>query len=332
MPLIFRLAPMFRKIVAVVAVLSTFALGGCVGGWSAQYRLNELAEWVGTQPALDSLSVSRVKEMGPFGSTLSDTLQAQGALHVTSVVEFVTALDQLNAKFDELPFREHRFLKLDVKADIQGTEFTWEGFRWEPGWRERLIELLDLFAAPEVRTVNVRHNDEVLWVAAERDFQVSDDDARAYRDRLFHHLDDTKATETIDLFGFPLVHPSDPEGEPGSETASPSLRLSGFPQGYVATAAFAEKVDAAIPYAVRSVWSNEISYSWRFFTEDEYDEEVMKQLKELLSQPEAGSPIKVTITSSTRILGTVDTSPTPEKLPKHPGKWQEEMERVFFGF
>lgn len=327
MPPFFRLAPMFRKIVALVAVLSTFALGGCVGGWSAQYRLNELAEWVGTQPALDSLSVSREKEMGLFGSTLSDTLQAQGALHVTSVVEFATALDQLNAKFDELPFREHRFLKVDVKADIQGTEFTWEGFRWEPGWRERLTELLDLFAAPEVRTVNVRHDDDVLWVKVERGFQVSDDDARAYRDRVFHHLDDTKATETIDLFGFPLLHPTEPDGG----AASPSLRLSGFPQGYVATAAFAEKVDAAIPYAVRSVWSNEISYSWRFFTEDEYDEEVMKQLKELLSQPEAGSPIKVTITSSTRILGTVDTSPTPEKLPKHPGKWQEDMERVFFG-
>ena len=328
---ILKLAPMFRKIVVLVAVLSTFALGGCFAEASSQHRLKELSAWVDTQPALDSLSVSRVKEMGPFGSTLSDTLQAQGALHVTSVVEFATALDQLNAKFDELPFREHRFLKVDVKADIQGTEFTWEGFRWEPGWRERLTELLDLFAAPEVRTVNVQHDDAVLWVTAERDFQVSDDDARAYRDRVFHYLDDTKATELIDLFGFPLLHPTEPVGPRGSGAAPPSLRLSRFPQGYVATAAFAEKVDAAIPYAVRSVWSNENSHSWKFLTEDEYDEEVMKQLKELLSQPEVGSPIKVEIASRTRILGTVDMRPTPEKLPKHPGKWQEDMERVFFG-
>ena len=322
---------MLRKIVALVAVLSTFALGGCVGGWSAQYRLNELAEWVGTQPALDSLSVSRAKEMGLFGSTLSDTLQAQGALHVTSVVEFATALDQLYARFDELPRGKRRWLDVDVKADIQGTEFTWTGREWEPGKGERLVELLEPFAAPEVGSVDMREDVEVFWVEVSRDFQVTDEAAHAYRDRAFRHLDSVKGTEMIQLSGFPLLHRTDPGGTRGFGAGSPSLRFSEFPQGYVGTATLAETVDAATPYAVRAVTSYKGMYRWEFYADDDYDEEALKLIKQLLSHPDAGSPIEVKITSRTRVLGVALIGAKQEYPPKKPGPWQEDMDRVFYG-
>ncbi|KAA8735899.1 hypothetical protein [Corynebacterium tuscaniense] len=322
---------MFRKIVALVAVLSTFALGGCFAEASSQHRLKELSAWVDTQPALADLHVSRPREPSLFGDSYSHTLQAKGEVHANSVAEFFTALDQLYARFDELPRGKRRWLDVDVKADIQGTEFTWTGREWEPGKGERLVELLEPFAAPEVGSVDMREDVEVFWVEVSRDFQVTDEAAHAYRDRAFRHLDSVKGTEMIQLSGFPLLHRTDPGGTRGFGAGSPSLRFSEFPQGYVGTATLAETVDAATPYAVRAVTSYKGMYRWEFYADDDYDEEALKLIKQLLSHPDAGSPIEVKITSRTRVLGVALIGAKQEYPPKKPGPWQEDMDRVFYG-
>ncbi len=108
-----------------------------------------------------------------------------------------------------------------------------------------------------------------------------------------------------------------------------SIELVGFPQGYATTAALADKVDAATPYAVRSVWSFEGFYRWDFYTEDDYDETAMKHLKSLLSSSAAGAPVGVQIKGPDGRLGEAIVGAPMDEQPEDTGPWGDRMVQLF---
>ena len=107
------------------------------------------------------------------------------------------------------------------------------------------------------------------------------------------------------------------------------LRLSEFPQGYATTAAFADKVDAATPYAVRSVWSFEGFYHWEFYTEGDYNAEAMKELKSVLSSSAAGAPVGVQIKGPDGRLGEAIVGAPMDEQPEDTGPWGDRMVQLF---
>ena len=136
-------------------------------------------------------------------------------------------------------------------------------------------------------------------------------------------------TGSIELVGFPLARPTLTEERGSSRRISPVLRLSEFLRGYAATAAFADKVDAATPYAVRSVWSFEGFYHWEFYTEGDYNAEAMKELKSVLSSSAAGAPVGVQIKGPDGRLGEAIVGAPMDEQPEDTGPWGARMVHLF---
>ncbi len=321
------MAVMFRKITAVVAALASLALAGCVSSKITRELAPEFAQWAATQPALVDLKFSAALA----GGIPTNNIDVVGDVHVGSVAEFFSAVDQLYARLAEMPDGDRLGLDLNVNADIEGTPFTWKGNNWEPGRNKELTAVFEPVATPEVRTVLMEDFSRGLRAEVYRDFQTRDEDAHAYRDTLLRHFDDVQPSGSIELIGFPLARPTFTDEEGASRRISPVLRLSEFPQGYAATAALADKVDAATPYAVWSVWSFEGFYHWDFYTEDEYSEEAMKQLRSLLSSPAAGAPVGVQIKGPDGRLGEAIVGAPMSEQPEDTGPWGDRMAKAFAG-
>ena len=115
------LAVMFRKITAVVAVLASLALAGCVSSKITRELAPECAQWAATQPALVDVKFSAALA----GGIPTNNIDVIGDVHAGSVAEFFSALDQLYARLAEMPDGDRLGLDLNVNADIEGTPFTW---------------------------------------------------------------------------------------------------------------------------------------------------------------------------------------------------------------
>lgn len=320
-----RMSAMFRKIIATVTVLASFALAGCVSTKTTQERIPELSDWAATQSALVDLKFSQ----SLAGGIPTNKIDVVGDVHVGSVAEFFSALDQIYARLAEMPGGSRLGLDLNINADIEGTSFTWKGRNWAPGRDKELAAVFEPFAAPEVRVVLIDDFSRGLRAEVYRDLEFSDDDARAYRDSLLRHLDEVQPSGSIELVGFPLARPTLADGEKPSRRISPVLRFSEFPAGYAATAAFADDVDAATPYALRSVWSFEGFYHWEFYTEGDYNEEAMKQLKSLLARPVAGDPVGLRIKGPDGRLGEAIVGAPMAEQPEGTGPWGDRMVHLF---
>ena len=144
-----KMSAMFRKIIATVTVLASFALAGCVSTKTTQERIPELSDWAATQSALVDLKFSQ----SLAGGIPTNKIDVVGDVHVGSVAEFFSALDQLYARLAEMPGGSRLGLDLNINADIEGTSFTWKGRNWAPGRDKELAAVFEPFAAPEVRVV-----------------------------------------------------------------------------------------------------------------------------------------------------------------------------------
>ena len=165
------MAVMFRKITAVVAALASLALAGCVSSKITRELAPEFAQWAATQPALVDLKFSAALA----GGIPTNNIDVVGDVHVGSVAEFFSAVDQLYARLAEMPDGDRLGLDLNVNADIEGTPFTWKGNNWEPGRDKELTAVFEPVATPEVRTVLMEDFSRGLRAEVYRDFQTRDE-------------------------------------------------------------------------------------------------------------------------------------------------------------
>ena len=138
------------------------------------------------------------------------------------------------------------------------------------------------------------------------------------------------------LMGFPLAKPAQERGTtgvPGGEGEQfllPRLQLVTEYTTYAELVEQAEHVDAASDMFLTSVNNAEGPDSeWTFYTEGEFDEEGLRAIKEILTEPVDGKRVWVRIEGPDGLLGTAEVG-MPRMRPKayeqHP--WEERMWEV----
>lgn len=319
---------------AVVATYSFVFLAAFLYGPADEpHRSNmkSLDEWAAEDPVMKDLTFSYV------GAEPEEFTRAEvsGTLNVGSVPEFFAALVALEGKGPE-PGRATKLTAAGVSADIDGTTFTWSGELPEAEKAADAEELYAPFAAPEVKKLKL-HAPHRIEIDAEvtRNMSVSDDDARAFRDKVYSHIQPHPDASFV-LMGFPLAKPAQERGTtgvPGGEGEQfllPRLQLVTEYTTYAELVEQAEHVDAASDMFLTSVNNAEGPDSeWTFYTEGEFDEEGLRAIKEILTEPVDGKRVWVRIEGPDGLLGTAEVG-MPRMRPKayeqHP--WEERMWEV----
>lgn len=325
-------------LVAVVATyaivfLAAFLYEPAHGGPGGPHRSNmkSLDEWAAEDPVMKDLTFS-YSGAEPEEFTRADV---SGTLNVGSVPEFFAALVALEGKGPE-PGRKTKLTADDVSADIEGTTFTWSGQLPDAEKAADAEELYAPFAAPEVEKLDL-HAPHRTEIDAEvtRNMSVTDDDARAFRDTAYSHIQPHPDASFV-LMGFPLTKSAQERGTtgvPGEEDKQflwPRLELVAEYATYADLVEQAEQVDAASDMFLESVKNTEgQTCEWTFYSEGEFDEEGLRAIKEILTEPVDGKDARVIIEGPDGLLGEVGVGklPTkPESYEKYP--WEERMQDV----
>lgn len=319
---------------AVVATYSFVFLAAFLYGPAGEpHRSNmkSLDEWAAEDPVMKDLTFSYA------GSESEEITRADvsGTLNVGSVPEFFAALVALEGKAPE-PGHKTTLTADDVSADIDGTTFAWSGELPDAEKAADAEELYTPFVASEVEKLKLHApHRTVIDAEVTRNMSVSDDDARAFRDKVYSHIQPHPDASVV-LMGFPLAKPAQERGTtgvPGGEGEQfllPRLQLVSEYTTYAELVEQAEHVDAASDMFLTSVNNVEGPDSeWTFYTEGEFDEEGLRAIKEILTEPVDGKGVWVRIEGPDGLLGTVEVGKPqarPESYEKDP--WEERMQEV----
>ena len=318
-------------VVATYAFVFLAAFLYAPDGGPHRSNMKHLDEWAAEDPVMKDLTFSYAGAE-PEEFTRADV---SGSLNVGSVPEFFAALVALEGKGPE-PGRTTELTAAGVSADIDGTTFTWSGELPDAEKAADAEELYAPFAAPEVKKLKL-HAPHRIEIDAEvtRNMSVSDDDARAFRDEAYSHIQPHPDASFV-LMGFPLAKPAQERGTtgvPGGEGEPfllPRLQLVSEYTTYTELVEQAEHVDAASDMFLTSVNNAEGPDSeWTFYTEDEFDEEGLRAIKEILTEPVDGKRVWVRIEGPDGLLGTVKVGKPrarPKAYEQHP--WEERMQEV----
>ena len=313
--------------------LAAFLYEPAHGGPGGPHRSNmkSLDEWAAEDPVMKDLTFSYA------GSESEEITRADvsGTLNVGSVPEFFAALVALEGKAPE-PGHKTTLTADDVSADIDGTTFAWSGELPDAEKAADAEELYTPFVASEVEKLKLHApHRTVIDAEVTRNMSVSDDDARAFRDKVYSHIQPHPDASVV-LMGFPLAKPAQERGTtgvPGGEGEQfllPRLQLVSEYTTYAELVEQAEHVDAASDMFLTSVNNVEGPDSeWTFYTEGEFDEEGLRAIKEILTEPVDGKGAWVRIEGPDGLLGTAKVG-MPRMRPKayeqHP--WEERMRDV----
>lgn len=313
--------------------LAAFLYEPAHGGPGGPHRSNmkHLDEGAAEDPVMKDLTFSYAGS-NPEEFTRADV---SGTLNVGSVPEFFAALVALEGKGPE-PGHKTELTASGVSAEIDGTTFTWSGQLPDAEKAADAEELYTPFAAPEVEKLDL-HAPHRTEIDAEvtRNMSVTDDEARAFRDEAYSHVQKYPDASLM-LMGFPLAKPAQERGTtgvPGGEEKQflwPRLQLVTEYTTYADLVEQAEQVDAASDMFLTSVNNAEgLDSEWTFYTEGEFDEEGLRAIKEILTEPVDGKDVWVRIEGPDGLLGTAKVG-MPRMRPKayeqHP--WEERMRDV----
>lgn len=292
-----------------------------------EVNVESFEAWVVDDPVLKDLTFTH------NGSPTEEhtKVEVAGVLHVDSVPEFFDALARLGEMHEEK--RRDGVANTWAKkitATIGGTTFDWQGAFPDRERAREGAEVFAPFASPcvaEVKDIRMRKKSGFATIA-KRNMAVSDDEARAFRDEAYRHLEKHRNVE-FGLMGFPLAHPARELNKPGMPSPLPSLGFTPDGATYAELVEQAEHVDAATDMFLYRVNNNGRGTSeWTFYTEGDFDEEGLRAIKEILSEPVDGKDAMVIIESSEGVLGKATVGRPDPRSAYDDKPWTQRMEDV----
>ncbi len=318
-----------NTIVLLVTVAILFAVAAAYPS-SDDEKLSEserLERFVADDPVMKDLTFSR--DTGRSG--YPQRIRVGGVLHVESVPQFIDVLEALRKKERN---REH-IVDLTstegITADIGGTSLVWYGRMLDRKDARRNEKLIEPLVAPGVAeiTATLYEEDIGLKLLATRGLSLSDDEARAFRDKAYENFA-ADSDARLELCGFPLMHST--EFVEPSGCAPPHLALNPEDGTYQELLERANRIDVATDMSLTIV-SNTGEYNeWHFYTEGEFDEEGLRAVKEILSETPDKRTTVILIRGPVGVLGCVKVGKPPSESADYDEcPWQERMLQVLNG-
>jgi len=314
-------------LLVTVAILVAFAAAYPSSKVEKLSETERLERFVADDPVMKDLTFSRIGDTSEY----PQRIRVGGVLHVESVSQFIDVLKALRKK------ERNREQVIDlvstegITADIGGTSLVWRGRMLDRKDARRNEKLIEPLVAPGVAeiTATLYEEDIGLKLLATRGSSLSDDEARAFRDKAYENFA-ADSDARLELCGFPLMHPTE-FFEP-SGCAPPLLALNPEDGTYQELLERANRIDVATDMSLTLV-SNTQEYSeWDFYTEGEFDEEGLRAVKEILSETPEKRPTLIVIRGPEGALGGVYMGKPPSESASYAEcPWQERMLQVLNG-
>lgn len=316
-------------LLVTVAILFAFAAAYPSNKDEKLSETQRLERFVADDPVMKDLTFDRDTGRSGYPQRIS----VDGVLHVESVPQFIDVLETLRKK------ERNREQAIDltstgITADIGGTSLVWYGRmldRKDARRNEKLIEPLVAPGVAEIKATLYEH-DIGLELRATRGSSLSDDEARAFRDKAYENFA-ADSDARLELCGFPLMHST--EFVEQQDCAPPELALNPEDGTYQELLERANRIDVATDMSLTVVSGTEEQeeYSvWGFYTEGEFDEEGLRAVKEILSETPEKRPTLIVILGPEGALGGVYMGKPPSESASYDEcPWQERMLQVLNG-
>ena len=293
---------MRRAVLGVVGALAML-LGGCADPVADEVA--QLESWAKTLPALQDVNFTRVVA----GGFKSSDISVGGSLNVDTVPEFVDALVALRSKEIEVQEGAISAFTSHLSADIDGTDFSWEGPFPSEEFGGDMTEILAPFAAPAVGEIEVTvvTSDGGFTGRVYREASISDGEARDFRDAAYEHLG-ARGTDFA-LHGFP------PAGRLLLDDAREVIP-------------FIERVAAASRMRLDSVDNRVTNSVWDFYTEDPFDEADVRAVVELLATPIDGKTATLVLHGPDGRLGMAYVGQSRDEQPAGNEPWSAQLQAI----
>ena len=318
-------------LLVTVAILFAFAAAYPSNKDEKLSETQRLERFVADDPVMKDLTFDRDTGRSGYPQRIS----VDGVLHVESVPQFIDVLETLRKK------ERNREQAIDltstgITADIGGTSLVWHGRMLDRKDARRNEKLIEPLVAPGVAEIKATlyEGDIGLKLVAKRGSSLSDDEARAFRDKAYENFA-ADSDARLELCGFPLMHST--EFVEQSDCAPPILALNPEDGTYQELLERANRIDVAtdmsLTVASGTEEHREEEYSiWGFYTEGEFDEEGLRAVKEILSETPEKRPTLIVIRGPEGALGGVYMGKPPSESALYAEcPWQERMLRVLNG-